>query len=183
MPLLRIRGLNLSIPNPSNFSFYDGSKYLPWEKKPFGIIIESDPSISYSIQTDSSGKIRFINVMSINGSLVEPESFIKLTYNDALGLQLISVAQPAATALQNGSTSVTMSLVINNTESKRLYSNEFALFSVQDYGNLTSYTLFENGTEKSSAWHNIWEEWLWTTFSVEPHSFVNMTFLAVFGEK
>lgn len=183
MPLLPIRGLNLSIPNPSNFSVYDGSKHLPWEKKPFAIKIETDPSVSYSTHTDSGGKITFINIMPINGSLAKPKTFIKLTYNDALRLQLISTTQPVATVLQNGSTSVTISLVINNTKPKRLYSSEFALFSVQDYGNLTSYTLFENGTEKISPWHTTREQWLWTTFSVEPHSFVNMTFLAVFGEK
>lgn len=182
MPLLPIHGLNLSVPNPSNVSIYDGSKYLAWEKRPFAINVEADQSLAYSLLTDSAGNVTSIDIMPVNGSQVKPRSFIKLMYNDVISFQFIETTEPAEVNLGNGSISVIMSLIVNNTDSRRLYSPQFALFNVQNYGNLTSFTFVENGTIKPSQWNIIWEQWLWTSFSVNPHSFVNFTISTVFEE-
>jgi hypothetical protein len=181
-PLLPIQYLNLSIPNPSNFSVYDGSKYPSGDPKLRAINVEADPALGYTFQTNSSGDITAIDVTPLNGSLAKPQSFIKLSYNDALSNQFITTTQPAKVNLENGSISVTMSMIINNTDSRRLYSNQFALFSVQNYGNMTSFALFENGTLKPSQFNMIWNQWLWTAIFVNPHSFVNLTVSAVFEE-
>jgi len=183
-PLVPIRGLNLSLPNPSNFSIYDGTKYMPWEQKPFAINVEVDPTLAYTLLTNSGGNVTSISVMPLNGSQVKPKSFIKLRYNDVLSYQFITTSQPVKVNLGNGSVSITMSLIVNNTDSRSLHSDQFALFSSQDYGNMTSYTVFENGTLKPSQWNNIWEQWqwLWASFRVDPHSFVNFTISTVFEE-
>lgn len=182
MPLFPIRGLNLSIPNPSNFSIYDGTKYVPWEQKPFAINIEADPTLAYTLFTNSGGNVTSISVAPLNSSQVKPKSFIKLMYNDVLGVSFISATQPVEVNLGNGSISVTMSIIINNTDSRRMYSDQFALFRIQEYGNLTSFMFLENGTVKPSQWNNIFGQWLWTSFSVDPRSFVNFTISAVFEE-
>lgn len=181
-PLFPIRGLNLSIPNPSNFSIYDGTKHVTWEKKPFVIKIEASPTLAYTTMTDSGGNVTSIDIMPLNGSQIKIKPFIKLTYNDLLSFHFIDITQPTILNLGNGSTSVTISLIVNNTDYRRLYSHEFALFSVQDYGNLTSFTFLENGTLRPSQWNNISDQWLWTSFSVESHSYVNFTISAVFEE-
>ena len=151
-------------------------------KRAFAINVEADQSLACSLLTDSAGNVTFIDIMPVNGSLVKPRSFIKLTYNDVLSFQFVEITKPAEVNLGNGSISVIMSLIINNTDSRRLYSPQFALFNVQDYGNLTSFTFLENGTLKPSQWNNIWEQWLWTSFSVNPYSFVNFTISAIFEE-
>jgi len=181
-PLFPIRGLNLSIPNPSNFSIYDGSKYLPWEMKPFAIDVEADSSLGFSLLADSAGNVTSISVMPLKESQVKPRSFIKLTYNDVLSLQSIKITEPNEMDLGNGSISVSMSLIINNTDSRRLHSSLFALFSVQHYGNMTSFTFLENGTIRPSQWKIVQEQWLWTSFYVSSRSFVNFTVSTVFEE-
>ncbi len=182
MPLFPLRELNLSIPNPSNFSIYDGAKYIPWERKLFAINVEADPTLAYTFVTSSGGNVTSISVMPLNGSQFKPESFIRLTYNDALSCQFVTPTQPVEVNLGNGSILVTMSLVANNTSSRSLYSNQFALFSVQSYGNMTSLAFLQNGTSKSQQWSNIQGDWLWTAFRVDPRSLVNFTISAVFEE-
>ena len=182
LPLFRIRNLNLSIPNPSNFSIYDGSGYLQWEKRPYSMFIEGDPSLSYTVITNSEREIESINIMPINVLQSGLRSFIVLTYRDKLGLELIKITEPQEENLGNGSILVTMSLIINNTDSRRLSSDEFALFSVADYGNLTSFQLFENGTKNPSQWEFISNQWVWISFRVNEHSFLNLTVSAVFEE-
>jgi hypothetical protein len=177
-PVFPIRYLNLSIPNPSNFSVYDGSKY-PSER---AINVEADPTLGYAFQTNSSGAITAIDVTPLNGSLAKPQSFIKLSYNDALSNQFITTTQPAQVNLENGSISVTMSIIINNTDSRSLYSNQFALFSVQNYGNMTSFAFFANGTLQPSHFNMVWDYWLWTAIFASPHSFVNLSVSTVFEE-
>jgi len=181
-PLVPIRGMNLSIQNPSNFSIYDGTKYMPWEQKPFAINVEADPTLAYTLLANSGGNVTSISVMPLNGSQVKPKSYIKLTYNDMLNYQFINTTEPDKENLGNGSIAVTMSLIINNTDSRRLYSDQFALFGVQDYGNMTSFAFLQNGTLNPSQWNNIMEQWLWTSFQVNPYSFVNFTISAVFEE-
>jgi hypothetical protein len=181
-PLLPIRYLNLSIPNPSNFSVYDGSKYLPGNPELRAINIEVDPTLGYTFLTNSSGDITSIDVTPLNGSQIKSQSYIKLSYNDALNCQFITTTQPLGVNLDNGSVSVTMSVIVNNTDFRILYSNQFALFSVQNYGNMTSFALFENGTLQPAQFNMIWDQWLWTAVYVNPHSFVNLTVSAVFEE-
>jgi hypothetical protein len=182
LPLLPVRFLNLSIPNPSNFSVYDGTKHIPWERKPFTINIEADPTLACTLLTNSVGNVTSVDIMPLNGSQVKPKSFVKLTYYDVLDFRFIDVTQPVEINLGNGSISVIVSLIISNTDSRRLYSDEFPLFGVQNYGNLTSFTFLENGTLKPSQWNNIREQWLWASFSVNAHSFVNFTVSTVFEE-
>ena len=184
LPLFPVRYLNLSISNPSNFSVYDGSKYLTWEERPYAMLIEADPSLSYTVVTNPEGKIESININTPprNTLKTNHQSFITLTYKYQLSLELIKVTKPKEENLGNGSISVTMSLVVNNTESRPLSSDEFSLFEVGDYGNLTSFTLYKNGTKITSEANFIRDQWLWISFRVNEHSFLNLTVSAVFEE-
>jgi hypothetical protein len=181
-PLFPIRGLNLTIPNPSNFSIYDDSKYLPWELKPFAVRVEAEPALAYTINTNSAGNVTSIDVETLKSSEVKPYSFIRLTYNDALDFDFIDITQPIEVNLGNGTILVTMSLIVKNVDSRRLYSDDFALFGIQNYGNLTSFTFRENGTIKPSQWNLVREQWLWTSFYVNPHSSVDFTISTIFSE-
>jgi hypothetical protein len=180
LPVFPIRGLNLSLPNPSNFSIYDSTKYLPGDSQLRGINVEADPTLAYTFQTNSDGNITSVSVMPLNGSTVKPRSSIKLSYNDILDCQFISMTQPIQEDLGNGSTLVKMSLIVNNTDSRRLYSYQFGLFSVQSYGNMTSFALVQNGTLNPSQGEYISGQWLWTSLFVPSHSSVNFTISAVF---
>lgn len=181
-PVLPIRYLNLSIPNPSNFSIYSSTRYLPGDSQLRAINVEVDPTLNYTFQTNSSGDITSIDVTPLNGSTVKPQSFIKLSHNDALNYQFITATEPVELNFGNGSVSVTMSMIINNLDSRRLYSNQFAWFSVESYGNMTSFAFFENGTLNPSPFNVIWQQWLWTSIYADSHSFVNFTISAVFEE-
>jgi hypothetical protein len=182
MPLFLIRGLNLNIPNTSNFSIYSATNYITWDQRMRTINVAADPALAYSLLTNSGGNVTSITVMPLDGSWVKPMAFIKLTYNDMLNYQFIKATQPNEVNLQNGTISVTTSLIINNTESRSLYSYDFALFSVQNYGNMTSFTFFKNGTLTPSQSNYIWDNRLWTSFYVGPHSSVNFTVIALFQE-
>jgi hypothetical protein len=181
-PLFLIRGLNLSIPNTSNFSIYSATNYITWDQRMRVINVAADPALAYSLLTNSDGNVTSITVMPLKGSWVKPMASIKLTYNDMLNYQFIKATQPNEVSLQNGSISVTTSLIINNTESRSLWSHDFALFSVQNYGNMTSFTFFKNGTRIPSQWNYISDNRLWTSFYVDPHSSVNFTVTALFQE-
>ena len=182
LPLVNVRNLNLSIPNPSNFSVYDASEYIPWEKEPYAMDIEADSSLSYTAITNQEGEIEFVNVMSTNVPRSKHYSFIKLVYNDMLNVGLINANEPREKNLGNGSILVTISLIINNTLARRLHSEDFALFSVERYGNLTSFEVFENGIKKPSPSKTITYQWLWIPLSVNPNTFLNLTASAVFEE-
>jgi hypothetical protein len=180
LPILPIRGLNLSLPNPSNFSVYDSTKYLPGDSQLRAISVEADPTLAYAFLTNSNGNVTSISVMPLNGSAIKPRSSIKLSYNDMLDCQFINMTQPVEKDLGNGSTLVQMSLIVNNTDSRRLYSYQFGLFSVENYGNMTSFQFFQNGTLNPSQWDYISGQWMWTSLFVASHSFVNFTISAVF---
>jgi len=182
LPIFPITGLNLSIPNPSNFSIYDSTKYLPGDSQLRAIKVEADPTLAYAFLTNSDGNVTSVSVMPLNGSGIEPRSSIKLSYNDVLDCQFVSMTQPIPKDLGNGSTLVQISLIVNNTDSRRLYSDQFALFGVQDYGNMSSFEFFQNGTLNPSQWNYISGQWLWTSLSVASHSFANFTVSAVFEE-
>jgi len=182
LPVFPITGLNLSIPNPSNFSIYDSTKYLPGDSQLRAINVEADPTLAYAFLTNSDGNVTSISVMPLNGSAIKPRSSIKLSYNDMLDCQFISMTQPIQKDLGNGSTLVKISLIVNNTDSRRLYSDHFGLFSVQDYGNMSSFEFFENGTLNQSHWNYVSGQWLWTSLFVASHSFANFTVSAVFEE-
>jgi hypothetical protein len=183
MPRFPIRNLNLSIPNPSNFSIYDGTGYLPSEEMPFAIKVEADSTLSFTVLKNSAGNVTSISLMPMNGSEVETESFIKLTYNDILDSRFITMTSPAEVNLGNGSISVTTTLIINNTDYRYLYASQFALFDTLNYGNVTSFTFLANGTAQPSQWTDRFEDWLWASFRANPHSFENFTITAVFGEE
>lgn len=182
LPAFPITGLNLSIPNPSNFSIYDSTKYLPGDSRLRVINVETDLTLAYAFLTNSDGNVTSISVMPLNGSAVKPRSSIKLSYNDMLDCQFISMTQLIPKDLGNGSTLVQISLIVNNTDSRRLYSDQFGLFSVQDYGNMSSFKFFQNGTLSPSQWNYISGQWLWTSLFVASHSFANFTVSAVFEE-
>jgi hypothetical protein len=180
LPVFPIIGLNLSIPNPSNFSIYSSTRYLPGDPQLRAINVEADPTLAYAFLTDSDGNATSISVMPLNGSVIKPRVSIKLSYNDMLDCQFISMTQPIPKDLGNGSTLVQISLIVNNTDSRSLYSSQFALFSVQDYGNMSAFEFFRNGTLNPSQWNFISGQWLWTSLFVASHSFVNFTVSAVF---
>lgn len=181
LPLFALRNLNLSIPNPSNFSVYDASKRIPWEKGPYAIKIESDSSLSYTVITNQKGELEFLNVMPTKEARGN-YSFIKLTYNDKLDLDLIQIVEAKEKNLGNGSISVTKSLIADNTLPRRLHSSDFPLFSVERYGNLTSIEIFENGIKKPSHWNIIENQWLRIYLGVDPNTFMNLTVSAIFEE-
>lgn len=182
LPRILVWNLNLSIPNPSNFSVYDYRDYIPWVERPYAIHVETDPSLSYSLMKDREGNIESINLMPISASQSANPSFIKLTYKDELDLNLIEVIEPHEENLGNGSILIETSLIMNNTKPERLHSSDFPLFSVEGYGNLTSFELFENGVRKTSPWKIINANWLWIAFTVNPNTHKNLTALAVFLE-
>jgi hypothetical protein len=180
LPVFPIRGLSLSLPNPSNFSIYDSTEYLPGDPQLRAINVEADLTLAYTFLTNSDGNITSISVMPLNGSTVKPRSFIKLSYNDVLNYEFINMTQPVKRDLGNGSTLIQISLTVNNTDSRRLYSHVFGLFSVQDYGNMSSFEFFQNGTLNPSQWNYISGQWLWTSLYVASHSFANFTISAIF---
>jgi hypothetical protein len=182
LPFFPITGLNLSIPNPSNFSIYDSTRYLPGDSQLRAIKVEADPTLAYAFKTSLDGNVTSLSVMPLNGSTIKPRASIKLSYNDILDCHFINMSQPIQKDLGNGSTLVQISLIVNNTDSRRLYSDQFALFSVQDYGNMSSFEFFQNGTLNPSQWNYISGQWLWTSLFVASHSFANFTVSAVFEE-
>lgn len=182
MPVFPVRDLNLSIPNPSNFSIYAGTQYLTWETLPFAFNIQADPTLNYTVRTDSSGNMTAVTVMPLNGSDVKSKSFVRLTYNDFIDAQFINMTLPINVDLKNGSSLVEMSLIVNNTDFRSLYASKFYLFNILDYGNMTSISFFDNETYQASPPYIVADNWVWTSFQVGPHSFENLTVLAVFGE-
>jgi len=181
LPLFRVLNLNLSITNPSNFSIYDGNKYVSGEKSPQALYVDADSSLSYSFSANAEGEIESVNVMAV-GELTHQRSSIRFKYKDELDLDLITITDPISVDFGNGSICITMSLIINNTLPKRLYSHDFPLFGVQDYGNLTSFTLVENGAEKHSPSWIVHNHWLYFSFGVSSYSFSNLTISTVFME-
>ena len=81
--LFPLRGLNLSISNPSNFSSYDSNNYVPLENQLKVMNIKFDSAIQYTFSKDSNGKIISIELMPTNGSSTN-QSYLKLSYNDVL---------------------------------------------------------------------------------------------------
>jgi len=181
LPQFSVRNLNLSIPNPSNFSIFDGSKYLYSWKTPYAINIEADSALFYTVKENQDGEVESINIMPKKGATGN-NSFIKLTYNDHLNVDLMKIGEINEKILGNGSILVTMTLIANNTESRRLRSSDFPLFSVERYGNLTSFEVFENGIKKPSPWKIIENQWLWTYFGVYSNTYMNFTVSAIFEE-
>jgi hypothetical protein len=182
LPFILVRNLNLSIPNPSNFSIYDRSKRLSWGKQHYGMDIEVGTSLAYSLKTDKKGEIESINVMPINTSQNNQQSFITLSYRDKIDLDLITTTEPRQESLANGSILVTASVIISNTQPTRLRSEDFAIMRVEDYGNLTSLELFQNGTKNPSPWYFVKDGWLWISLSVNPYSSQNLTISTIFEE-
>jgi hypothetical protein len=172
--------MNLSISNPSNFSGYGIINQLSANLIPPYFNVEANPGLAYSLIEKSVENVSSISVMPLNSSLVKSASSISLTYYDMLNYRFINATQPRDVNLENGSIEVTMSLIIDNKSSRELYSDGFPLFSVQNYGNMTSFSFLENGTLKSSYWNTVSDGWLWTALYINPHSFVNLTIATVF---
>lgn len=182
LPIILTRNLNLSIPNPSNLSIADTGG-LVWSSNQLQLDIASDKALSCSPAKDSDGRTRYLDLMALNSSLqVSDSPSVKLTYVNVLDLHLIDATEPLETHLDNGSIAVSVSLFFNNTEPWELVSQEqFPLFAVQRYGNITSFTLLENGTEQPSQFNPIWNDWCWSPpIYISPHATMNMSVSAIF---
>jgi hypothetical protein len=182
LPIIPVRDLNLSIPNPSNLSNVDTNDLVSSVSQP-GLSIASDNALSCSPEKDSDGNTMYVDLMALNSSLQMRESpCVKLTYANVLDIHLIDVSDPNETRLDNGSILVSMSLFINNTQSWELFSQQFPLFPVQGYGNMTSFSFLENGIEQQQLQPNpIWNDWLWSPILlISPHKTMNISVSATF---
>ena len=183
MPIILSNAFNLSIPNPSNFTTTERSE-LVWYSNQLNLDIDVDKTLSYSTTKSSDGRIEYLNIMPLNNSLqIQEVPTIKLAYADMLDLNLIYITEPDEKYLDNDSIAVSISLFINNTEPLRLTGFQFPLFQTNNYGNLTSFTWFENGIEKPSHYNDVRNDWLWSTIYIQPKTIMNITVTATFEEK
>jgi hypothetical protein len=186
LPMMLTRNLNLTIQNPSNLSISRDSEFVSlFYGDPRELKVYPDKALSYTPLTDTDGRTLYLEVMPLNSSLqVQSGSSVKLAYSDMLNINPIDISGPNETTLSNGSIAVVTSLLINNTEELGLYGGEFPLFRVSNYGNLTSYTSFVNGTEQPSPLLNTvdYNNWLWfqNILSVPSKSTMNITVYASF---
>jgi hypothetical protein len=149
LPMIPIQALNLTIPNPSNFSLSQSDAVFGTNSGFGQLKTIFDNTVSVDSITNYEGKIESLNVMPLSSSIIsEYQAPIRLSYSNVLDIQPIKISDPVETSLDNGSIEVTESLFINNTENIPITSQSFPLFQTWSYGNLTSYLCVINGVNQ-----------------------------------
>jgi hypothetical protein len=192
LPLINLRGFNLSINNPSNFknAFTEdiNSRYI----SRLETTVFCNDSFAYSIIRNDQGDISSFDVLPLNNSLQTiKNSNITLSYYNIVNLNSIVIKEPVRKQLENGSILLTSTLTITNNQNAQLHFQQLPtipLYYYDDLGDLTSVTwkiIRDNNIDSINTSNNeTINNWLWSpSFNVYPSQVLTINVQAIFGVK